>query len=184
MSSSGGEMVRLGRCVMTRCAWAVSLAMVWALALPARGDEPKPKMEAKEAFAKLKSLEGEWLAEGDMPAGINFRVIAAGSAVVEELFPGTDHAMVSVYHMDGDAVTMTHYCSQGNQPRMKLNLDSSTPELFVFDFDGGTNLDAAKDMHMHEQKYTLKNGSLETKWQAYLNGKPEGEPHGFVLKRK
>jgi hypothetical protein len=170
---------------MTRCAWAVSLALIWALTGPAQGDEPKPKMDAKEAFAKFKSLEGEWLAEGDVPAVINYRVVAAGSAVVEELFPGTDHAMVSVYHMDGDALKMTHYCAQGNQPRMKLNLASSSPEVFVFAFDGGTNLDPAKDTHMHEQTYTLKDGdTLDVRWQGYQDGKPSGEPHGFVLKRK
>jgi hypothetical protein len=184
-SSSRGGVVRFGRCVMTRCPWAVSLAVVWALAGPARSDEPQPKIDAKEAFAKLKSLEGEWKAEGDVPAVIKFRVTAAGSAVVEELFPGTEHEMVSVYHMDGAALKMTHYCGSGNQPRMRLNLESSTPELFVFDFDGGTNLDASKDMHMHEQKYRLKDaGTLDVKWQGYQDGKPSGEPHGFVLKRK
>lgn len=148
-------------------------------------DEPQRGIDAKAAFAKLKGLVGEWKPEGEAPGVITYRVTAGGSAVVEEIFPGTPHEMVSVYHMDGDAVKMTHYCGAGNQPHMKLNLAESTPELFIFDFDGGTNLDPSKDMHMHDQKYTFKSSdTLETKWQGYVNGKPEGAPHGFLLKRK
>ena len=48
-----------------------------------------------------------------------YRVTAAGSAVMEVLFPGTDHEMVTVYHQDGDDLILTHYCAAGNQPRMK-----------------------------------------------------------------
>ena len=48
------------------------------------------------------------------------RTTGGGSAVTETLFPGTAHEMMSVYHMDGDDLVLTHYCAGGNQPRMML----------------------------------------------------------------
>jgi hypothetical protein len=76
-------------------------------------------------------------------------VTAAGSAVHETLFPGQAHEMVSVYYRDGEDLLMTHYCALGNQPRMKAD-PKSPPNQLHFLFAGGTNLDPAKDKHMHE----------------------------------
>lgn len=168
------------RCV---CAWLVVIVEAAGICLGA--EDPKTPIDAKAAFAKLKGLAGEWNATGDHPATVVYKVTAAGSVVVEELFPESDHAMISVYHLDGDDLTMTHYCAAGNQPRMKLDRAASTPEVFVFAFNGGTNLDPAKDTHMHEQTMTFKDrDTIEAKYQGYANGKPEGEPLTVVLKRK
>jgi len=44
------------------------------------------------------ALSGDWtLNGGDSSVGVSYHVTAAGSAVVETLFPGTPHEMVSVY---------------------------------------------------------------------------------------
>jgi hypothetical protein len=63
--------------------------------------------------------------------------------------------MLSVYHLDKGRLLMTHYCALGNQPRMKLNTRKSTASELVFDFDGGTNLNPRRDMHMHSLRLTL-----------------------------
>src|SRR5690348_2757738 len=70
-------------------------------------------------FERLKSLAGDWMGKG--PGGqeitmLRFRVTAGGSALEETEFPGTDHEMVTVFHMDGDRLALTHYCHLGNQP--------------------------------------------------------------------
>ena len=49
---------------------------------------------------------------------------------------------------------MTHYCVLGNQPRMKAYRDSPADQI-RFQFDGGANLDPAKDKHMHEATLTI-----------------------------
>src|SRR5437868_15374337 len=72
----------------------------------------------------LKGLAGEWTGKakhGDMEheATVTYKVTAGGSAVVETVFPGTEHEMVTVYHQDGDDLVLTHYCMLGNQPRMR-----------------------------------------------------------------
>jgi hypothetical protein len=37
------------------------------------------------------------------PASVVYKVTSAGKTVMETLGPGTDHEMVSMYHMDGPA---------------------------------------------------------------------------------
>jgi hypothetical protein len=163
------------------------LVTATVFAVSARGDEPKSGIDAKTAFARLKALAGEWKVEeggehgSDVGTKVIYRVTAAGSALVEEQFPGTSHEMVSVYHLDGDDLRMTHYCAAGNQPRMRLDRNASTPDVLVFSFDGGTNLDPAKDLHIHEAKIHLKSPKrVEGYWIAYKDGKPM-EPHPIVL---
>lgn len=143
-------------------------------------------IEAKAAFERLKSLAGEWTFEasgGKQTAKVVYRVTSNGSVVMETLFAGTDHEMVSMYHVDGSALRMTHYCAAGNQPRMKLDAKASSPDLLIFDFDGGTNLDPAKDMHMHSGRIRfLDGGRVEAEWDGYNNGKKVGS-HKLSMKR-
>ena len=76
-------------------------------------------------------------------------MISGGSVVMEVLFPGEPHEMRSMYHLDKGDLIMTHYCSGGTQPHMRLSKTASTPDKLVFDFDGGTNFDVNKDSFIH-----------------------------------
>ncbi len=48
-----------------------------------------------------------------------FKLLSGGSAVRETMFPGTDHEMTNMYHLDGHDLVLTHYCAEGNQSRMR-----------------------------------------------------------------
>ena len=89
----------------------------------------KDGIEAEAAFKKLKTLVGSWTAktshdekkeeakkdhEDAMPdeVSVTFNLTGAGSALVETQFPGMPHEMVSVYHLDGKELRMTHYCAR------------------------------------------------------------------------
>jgi hypothetical protein len=141
------------------------------------GAADKAGLEAKEAFARLKTLAGEWKAEGEcsgmcQDGKISYRVTANGSVVMETLFPGSDHEMISMYFLDQDELRMTHYCAAKNQPRMKLDRQASKPDELVFVFDGGTNLDPEKDMHVHSGRISFRSeGRVESEWDAYQGGK-------------
>ncbi|MFY9345305.1 MAG: hypothetical protein WAT39_22635 [Planctomycetota bacterium] len=79
-------------------------------------------IDGRDAFVALCALAGDWVAAG--PEGstwLSYRRAANGSALVEEMRrePGASPLMMSVYHLDGQALVMTHYCGQGNQPRMR-----------------------------------------------------------------
>ena len=124
---------------------------------------------AADAFASIKKLAGEWrgpaMQKGMPKSHSIFRVTAGGSAVEETIFPGTKMEMISIYHMDKGDLLMTHYCMLGNQPRTKLNTRKSTATELVFDFDGGTNLNPRRDMHMHSLTLTLSNSSKKSSAQ-------------------
>lgn len=104
-----------------------------------------------------------------------FKPTGAGSAVVETQFPKAPHEVVSVYHLDGNDLRMTHYCAAGNQPRLKLDRAHSRPDRLVFTFDGGTNLDPGKDIHIHGLVVTFQqDGRVASAWEGYKDGKASG----------
>jgi hypothetical protein len=79
---------------------------------------------------------------------------------------------------------MTHYCAAGNQPRLRFDPAKSRPDTLVFAFAGGTNLDPAKDMHIHGAVLRLMAADrLEADWQGYVHGKPADTTH-LYLRRK
>ena len=138
------------------------------------------------ALERLKKLAGTWVAAGedgkptDQVVSV-IKVTAAGSAVQETIMPGSGHEMVSMYHQDGKDVVMTHYCALGNQPRMKADPKSPKNQIH-FLFDGGTNLDPAKDMHMHEGTLTfVDDDHIEFTGVAWEGGKPS-ETHCGCMK--
>lgn len=131
---------------------------------------------AKKAFEKMKTLVGKWegtMGEGaqSMPAKVEYRLTGSGSALVETLGPGSPFEMVSVYHMDGDSLVMTHYCGAGNQPFMKFKRGKDANVVF-FDFVRGSNMKPS-DIHMHSVKFTFDGPDrVVSEWQTFMGGKP------------
>lgn len=164
-----------------------SLALLGVVAGLLAADTAGSGADPKAAFAQLKALAGEWkggIGRPDGPAGtVLYRVTANGHTVMETLFPGMDHEMISMYHLDGGDLVMTHYCAAGNQPRMKLNRERSTAKELVFDFAGGTNLDPARDGHIHAGRLRLPSADrLEAEWVFHAEGRAAGT-NAFFLQR-
>jgi hypothetical protein len=162
-------------------ACGLALTFLLTLSLASYGDgKPGVKLPAPPTNAgleKMKKLAGTWLVADedgkptDQVASI-IKVTAGGSAVHETLFPGQPQEMVSVYTADGPDLILTHYCVLGNQPRMKAD-PHSPPNQIVFRFAGGTNLNPAKDKHMHEATLTIvSDDRIEVKGTAWENGAP------------
>jgi len=149
---------------------------------------PAPPGSGAAAFERLKALAGDWVeVEPKMgPAGHvaeSYRLTGAGSALVSTLAGGTPHEMVSVYHRDGNDLVMTHYCAAQNQPRMRAKTVAGN--VIALDFDGGTNVDPAKDMHIHAVKIELLGeDEMRETWIGWKGGKPEEPPLVLHLKRK
>src|SRR4051794_32279102 len=165
--------------------------MILGLAAGAHGgDAPAKATSAHPGLERLKKLAGTWV-EADKDGKPTDKVVsvvkvtAGGSAVHETLFPGTPMEMISVYHRDGADLVMTHFCMLGNQPRMKADPKSATNKI-RFVFAGGTNIDPAKDKHMHEGTLTfVDDDHIEYSGVCYEDGKPaKGPGCGFKLVRK
>ena len=64
---------------------------------------------------------------------------------------------------------------------VKLDAKSQSNKL-LFQFAGGSNIDPAKDMHMHEGSITIVDDDhIEWSWQGYANGQ-RAEGHGVTMK--
>ena len=131
---------------------------------------------ASSGLDRFKALAGDWVAaedgemvkKGDVVA--QYHVTGAGSAVVEELFPGSHHAMTTVYHLDGSELVLTHYCMSGNQPRMRVReADGRHMSFEMFDI---TNLANPKGYHTtHLDLVFLSDDRVELTYRGISDGK-------------
>ena len=168
----------------------IGALMLFALTAPSFGGDQsasgKPKTPPHPGLERLKKLAGTWvMADKDGKATDQvvsvIKVTAAGSAVHETLFPGQPHEMISIYYRDGSDLMMTHYCSLGNQPRMKADPHSPANQIRWM-FAGGSNLDPAKDMHMHEGTLTfIDDDHIEFSGVCWAGGKPD-KSHECAMK--
>ena len=165
---------------------AISGAALLALALSNTGAAGEGGL-----MEKLAALEGDWvlLDENGEDTGIvasTFKVTAAGSVLMEQMFPGAEDGseMLNVYHADGDRVLMTHYCAAGNQPRLEITTTDDANRLELR-FESITNLSPESDHHMHQAEYIFHGDDrLTTRWQSMLDGELSEEHAVFELKRK
>jgi hypothetical protein len=76
--------------------------------------------EPAASWTKLKALVGEWSGtyEGQ-PARVSYRLVSNGTALLETLEAPDASEMLTLYHPDGAVLVLTHYCSLGNQTRMR-----------------------------------------------------------------
>ena len=156
---------------------AVVVALVLAAGAAAAAPAPAPARPTSAALERFKTLAGEWVAaedgdmvkKGDLVA--RYAVTASGSAVVETVFPGSEHEMVTVYHADGPDLVLTHFCMEGNQPRMRAR--GAQGSRFEFAYDGGTNIDPKRDRHMHSATFDLASANeIRSEWSELAEGKP------------
>lgn len=157
--------------------WTVTLAVLAILLAPVAADAADAGT-AEEAFERFKALEGDWVAASDGPMMkkgelvSRYRVTAAGSAVVETEFPGTDHEMVTVYYRDGETLVLDHYCMMGNQPRMRARELAGTKVHFTFD-GGGNIADPERDRYMHSGWVEfLGPDEIRSEWIERAGGEP------------
>ena len=110
-----------------------------------------------------------------MPTGkaqVDYELVAGGSVLVSrDRIPG-EPEMLTVYHLDGDHLVLTHYCSAGNQPHMQADPFDPTSKELRFAFVSASNLAHANAGHMHRAVFKF-NGpdDVTEEWTWYENGK-------------
>jgi hypothetical protein len=131
---------------------ALPLVLALVLALPVRAGEMKPAATPDPGFTKLKALLGDWQATSPdgKPVRSSYKLTAAGSCIEETLTTPDGGEMVTMYHMDGTHLMMTHYCSAGNQPRMRCETAGADAKALTFTFVDASNMASKDDTHMHK----------------------------------
>jgi hypothetical protein len=129
---------------------------------------------ATALFETIKALEGTW--NGHSTKGWEgtqtFTVMARGSAVMEvsEFPDDPTHNMVTVYHLDGERLMLTHYCAARNQPRLVASRRAADGAV-LFEFMDGTNM-ASRDVgHMDSAEYRFVDADhFTSRWTWYQDG--------------
>ena len=157
----------------------------------AQTEKPKPKeSSAQVCFSKLKKLAGDWTHKEDKSGKemvtLRYRVISGGTAVEEEMLPGSPGGMTSIYHLDNGSLVMTHYCSLGNQPHLRATKASTASKMeFECGGGGGGNMKSENDMHIHHLVFTfLSDDHFTQEWAANKDGKQAGSADKFESFRK
>jgi hypothetical protein len=163
----------------------IALATLTATAaLAESGGTPKTPSPSAQVFEKLKALAGDWEGKtirNERPDSgrterLSYQVIADGSCVMETSRDGAHpgHSMATMFHMDGDALLLTHYCIAKNQPRLQATSISPDLREIVFTFRDGTNLSSRDKGHMDKVVIRFVDGNRFTsRWTWYQEGKEQ-----------
>ena len=170
------------RCFMLSVVLLSLSTAVFAQSDAHKSAAPVPS-DAQKSFTLLKTLAGTWQgavttdpAQHEMGDGtftqVSLRVTSRGNAIVHEMHePGVpddparyDHPVTMLY-LDGDRLTLTHYCDAGNRPRMaaRTSPDGKTVEFDFLDVAGSTQYG-----HMHHAVFTIIDANRHTEDWTYM----------------
>jgi hypothetical protein len=166
----------------SRSQWILSLGLTVATAASASGQahthgaqKTAEVTPARTAFERFKRMEGNW--KGRSTKGweetITYKTIAAGSVVVGNSFDAhPNETMMTMYHLDGERLMLTHYCVAKNQPRLVATSFSDDGKTVTFTFLDGTNLPSRDRGHMDKViiRFVDDNHTI-SQWSWYQNGK-------------
>jgi hypothetical protein len=141
------------------------------------------KSDAQKSFDTLKTLAGTWQASvttdppvpemGNGAVGeVSLRVTSRGNALVHEMYEAGkandptkyDHP-VTMFYLDGERLTLVHYCDAGNRPRMvaRTSSDGKSVEFDFLDLSGGNQYG-----HMYHAVFTLIDANHHTEDWTYM----------------
>jgi hypothetical protein len=132
-------------------------------------------LAGESGFARLKSLVGDWEARTAKGAVIHasYRLVSNDSVLVQTFATASGKETLTIFHADGARLLATHYCAQGNQPRLKLDA-ASTNARFVFTFIDATNLPSPAAAHLTRLELHLDGPAQYTEIETYEEaGKPD-----------
>ena len=149
-----------------------------------KASDPTP---ARLAFERFKKLEGAW--QGRSTKGweevVNFKTIAQGSVVVETSFDAhPNETMMTMFHLDGERLMLTHYCVAKNQPRLIATEIAADGQTITFTFLDGGNLPTRNKGHMDKAVFRfVDDNHVASQWTWYQDGK-ENWMEEITLERK
>lgn len=130
------------------------------------------RADAQVAFAKMRSLVGEWhapLPNNETMIDI-FRPIAFGTALLHEEWKSGEQLTATVFYVVGSQLRADHYCDMGNQLRY---VDESTdPQVLRFVLNDASNLDTHPN-HFHSTTWRYVDAEHHVQdWEIAVPGKP------------
>ncbi|MCR2833357.1 hypothetical protein [Parerythrobacter lacustris] len=166
---------------MNRTGKAAFLAIALAATQVHAEDEVAIELETPaEQFETIRSWEGRWQVAETPALEIVFETTARGTAMIERWETKSGLHSITIYHMDGDALVATHYCPQGNQPRLETR--SSANGDIRFAFRDVTDLDKGES-HTHDLWFSSAADGTIRRSEIYRGEDGLQEPSHYTLRR-
>jgi len=147
-----------------------------------KAPNPVAPSAAEKSFDALKSLAGIWQGSvklepphpdmGGDKVEVSLRVTSRGNALVHEmqeagkpLDPAKYDHPVTMLYVEGERLTLVHYCDAGNRPRMvaRPSADGKTVEFDFADLSGGNEYG-----HMYHAVFTIVDANHHVEDWTYL----------------
>jgi hypothetical protein len=184
--------IKVGEKIMKRYRISMMLAALvpalLAVSTIASAQSEAQKSDAQKTFDAMKALAGNWTGpvtvdppQADMkmnkPIRVSLRVTSRGNAIVHEMQEEQDGAQldptktdhpVTMFYLDGDQLTLVHYCDAGNRPRMiaRSSADGKTVEFDFADLSGGNQFG-----HMYHVLFKIIDANHHTEdWTFMMPG--------------
>ncbi len=160
----------------------VVLLALFVLATPLHSQEQESKnaLSPSEQFELISSWEGRWQVAETPALEIVFEQTARGSVMVERWETASGLHSMTVYHLDGDVLVATHYCPQGNQPRLESR--ATVDGQIRFTFRDVTDLDAGES-HTHDLWFVPGDDGTIRRAEVYRGESGLQEPGQYTLSR-
>ena len=141
---------------------------------------------ATEAFQRLQSLTGDWQGKDEQGNEVksNFKLMISNTVVMETLDASGMEEMLTLYSVDGNGISLLHYCPTNNQPHMRAIPASRHVKELVFSFLDAGNLSSIAVGHEHKMILEFNDKDRITeRWTWQKNGKDTEMIYHLVRKR-
>ena len=129
-------------------------------------------------FEQIVALTGKWQVREAASLRIVFEPTAGGSVIVERWMVGERMHSLTLYHRDGERLLATHYCPQGNQPRLAASTTADGEIRFAF-LDA-TDLDP-NESFQHDLAFKRHADGSVSRSEVYWGPDGAGERSTFTL---
>lgn len=131
-------------------------------------------------FKTISALTGEWQVAEHASLRIVFEQTAGGSVIIEKWMQGERMHSLTIYHVDGPRLIATHYCPQGNQPRLAATASGNGEIRFTF-LDA-TDLDP-NESYQHDLSFERKADGTVLRAETYWGPAGAGDESTLTLLR-
>lgn len=126
-----------------------------------------------KAWSDLSGIAGTWAiaqptSDAQRAFRVSYRLLPNAAALVETYGDPSGRFTQTVFHPDGHRIIATHYCAQGNQPRLQLTATDGPLDFTFFDVTNLASPGASHLTHLHlraegdtltrRETYTSANG--------------------------
>jgi hypothetical protein len=126
------------------------------------------------AYKKLQSLAGDWVGKDEQGDEVksNFKLAISNTVVMETLSPSGMEEMLTLYSVDGDGISLLHYCPTNNQPHLRAVPLSAEVKGLTFSFLNAGNLPNIVVGHEHKMVLDFEDKDhITERWTWRKNGK-------------